>query len=105
MVNHNPETVSTVYDECDKLICDEVSYESVLDIYEREQPNGVVVSMGGQLPNNIAIRLHRAGVKILGTSPESIDAAEDRQKFSALLDKLEIDQPRWSHLTDPSKSS
>src|SRR5260370_16204185 len=102
MVNHNPETVSTVYDECDKLICDEVSFESVLELYEREQPNGVVVSMGGQLPNNLAIRLHRAGVHVLGTSAESIDVAEDRRKFSALLDHLGIDQPRWEHVTHAS---
>jgi carbamoyl-phosphate synthase large subunit len=104
MLNYNPETVSTDYDVCDKLIFDEVSYESVLDIYEREQPNGVVVSMGGQLPNNIAIRLHQAGVRILGTSAESIDTAEDRQKFSALLDRLKIDQPLWDHLTDFSEA-
>jgi carbamoyl-phosphate synthase large subunit len=102
MVNFNPETVSTDYDVCDKLVFDEISYESVLDVYEREQPNGVVVSMGGQLPNNIAIRLHQAGVKILGTNAESIDTAENRQKFSALLDRLKIDQPLWSHLVDPS---
>lgn len=104
MVNYNPETVSTDYDVCDKLVFDEVSFESVLDVYEREQPNGVVVSMGGQLPNNIAIRLHEAGVKILGTSAESIDTAEDRQKFSALLDRLKIDQPAWDHLTDVSQA-
>jgi carbamoyl-phosphate synthase large subunit len=102
MVNYNPETVSTDYDECDKLIFDEVSFESVLEIYEREQPYGVVVSMGGQLPNNLAIRLHRAGVRILGTSAESIDMAEDRHKFSALLDKLGIDQPPWEHVTHAS---
>ena len=102
MVNYNPETVSTDYDECDKLIFDEVSFESVLEIYEREQPYGVVVSMGGQLPNNLAIRLHRAGVRILGTSAESIDRAEDRHKFGALLDQLGIDQPRWGHITSAS---
>jgi carbamoyl-phosphate synthase large subunit len=102
MVNYNPETVSTDYDECDKLIFDEVSFESVLEIYEREQPYGVVVSMGGQLPNNLAIRLHRAGVRILGTSAESIDRAEDRHKFGALLDQLGIDQPRWEHITHAS---
>src|SRR5258706_4402684 len=103
MYNYNPETVTSDYDVCDKLIFDEVSFEKVLDVYEREQPNGVVVSMGGQLPNNIAIRLHQAGVKILGTSPESIDTAENRQKFSALLDRLNIDQPKWAHLTDANE--
>lgn len=99
MLNYNPETVSTDYDVCDQLIFDEVSFESVLDLYEREQPEGVVVSMGGQIPNNLAIKLHRAGVKILGTSAKSIDIAEDRRKFSALLDELKIDQPKWFHLT------
>ncbi|HEY3357904.1 MAG TPA: carbamoyl-phosphate synthase (glutamine-hydrolyzing) large subunit [Polyangia bacterium] len=100
MVNYNPETVSTDYDVCDRLVFDEVSYEAILDLYQREQPYGVCVSMGGQLPNNLAIKLHRAGVQILGTSPESIDAAEDRRKFGALLDRLGIDQPRWCHVTD-----
>ena len=100
MLNYNPETVSTDYDVCDQLVFDEISFETVLDLHERERPIGVVVSMGGQLPNNLALRLHRAGVPILGTSAESIDAAEDRQKFSALLDRLGIDQPRWAHLTD-----
>ncbi len=102
MLNYNPETVSTDYDTCDKLYFDEISLETVLDLYEREQPHGVIVSMGGQIPNNLAIGLHRAGVKILGTSPENIDRAEDRQKFSALLDELGIDQPRWLHVTDAS---
>ncbi len=100
MLNYNPETVSTDYDVCDKLIFDEVSYESVLDVYDRERPDGVVVSMGGQVPNNLAIRLHRAGVKILGTSAEDIDRAEDRSKFSTLMDELGIAQPKWAHLTD-----
>ena len=100
MVNYNPETVSTDYDVCDKLIFDEISLESVLDIYDREQPDGVVVNMGGQIPNNLALRLHQAGVKILGTHPEDIDRAEDRSKFSALLDELEIDQPAWFHVTE-----
>ena len=100
MLNYNPETVSTDYDECDKLIFDEISLESVLDIYEREQPYGVIVGMGGQIPNNLAIQLHNAGVRVLGTSPQDIDNAEDRSKFSALLDKLGIDQPRWAHVTD-----
>ena len=100
MLNYNPETVSTDYDVCDKLIFDEISLETVLDIYEQEKPEGIVVSMGGQLPNNLAYRLHQAGVKILGTSAQNIDMAENRQKFSALLDRLGVDQPRWSHVTD-----
>ncbi len=100
MLNYNPETVSTDYDVCDKLVFDEISLETVLDIYEREQPYGVVVGMGGQVPNNLALKLHRRGVRILGTSPESIDAAEDRNKFGALLDRLGIDQPKWAHVTD-----
>lgn len=100
MLNYNPETVSTDYDSCDKLIFDEVSLETVLEVYEREQPHGIVVSMGGQMPNNLAIRLHRAGARILGTSAESIDTAEDRRKFSALLDELGVDQPRWAHVVD-----
>ena len=104
MVNYNPETVSTDYDECDKLVFDEISFETILDLYELEKPEGIVVSMGGQVPNNLAIRLHRAGVKILGTSAESIDNAEDRSKFGALLDELEIDQPKWGHVTDPDKA-
>ena len=95
MINHNPETVSTDYDVCDKLYFEELSFERVLDIYEREMPLGVVVSMGGQIPNNLVLPLHTAGVTILGTSPSSIDRAEDRHKFSALLDKLSIDQPAW----------
>lgn len=98
MLNYNPETVSTDYDVCDKLIFDEISFESVLEIYEREKPDGVVVNMGGQIPNNLALRLHRAGVKVLGTPPENIDRAEDRSKFSALLDELGIDQPAWFHV-------
>jgi carbamoyl-phosphate synthase large subunit len=104
MVNYNPETVSTDYDMCDRLVFDEISLETVLDLCEREKPIGVVVSMGGQLPNNLALRLHQAGVPILGTSAESIDTAEDRQKFSALLDRLGIDQPRWAHLTDVAEA-
>jgi len=104
MLNFNPETVSTDWDECDKLIFDEVSYESVLDLYEKERPDGVIVSMGGQIPNNLALRLHKAGVKILGTSAESIDSAEDRKKFSALLDRLGIDQPAWAQLTERSNA-
>ncbi len=99
MLNYNPETVSTDWDECDRLVFDEVSLESVLDLWESERPEAVIVSMGGQVPNNLALRLARAGVKILGTSAESIDMAEDRRKFSGLLDQLGIDQPAWTHLT------
>jgi carbamoyl-phosphate synthase large subunit len=104
MLNYNPETVSTDYDTCDKLVFDEISIETVLDIYEREQPYGIVVSMGGQVPNNLAMRLAKAGARILGTSAESIDGAEDRNKFSALLDRLGVDQPRWAHMTDASSA-
>ena len=102
MLNYNPETVSTDYDVCDRLVFDEVSLESVLDLYEREKPDGVIVSMGGQIPNNLAMRLHRAGVRILGTDPEDIDRAENRKRFSALLDSLGIDQPVWRHVTEAS---
>ncbi|MGH9388335.1 MAG: carbamoyl phosphate synthase large subunit, partial [Vicinamibacteria bacterium] len=100
MLNYNPETVSTDYDVVDRLIFDEISLESVLDVFETERPEGVVVSMGGQIPNNLALRLHEAGVPIVGTHPKDIDRAEDRSKFSALLDELGIDQPQWSHATD-----
>lgn len=103
MVNYNPETVSTDYDICDKLYFDELSLERVLDIYEMERPVGVIISTGGQVPNNLALKLHAAGVKILGTHPHNIDQAEDRHKFSALLDKLKIDQPVWRELTSLSK--
>jgi carbamoyl-phosphate synthase large subunit len=99
VLNYNPETVSTDYDVSDRLIFDEISFENVMEVWEREKPEGVIVSMGGQVPNNLAIRLHRAGVKILGTSAESIDCAENREKFSGLLDRLGIDQPRWSSTT------
>jgi carbamoyl-phosphate synthase large subunit len=99
MVNCNPETVSTDYDICDKLYFEELSFERILDICEKEDPLGVIVSMGGQTPNNLALTLHRAGVNILGTSPVSIDIAEDRHKFSRLLDDLGIDQPPWKELT------
>ena len=99
MVNYNPETVSTDYDVCDKLYFDELSFESVLDICEKEKPIGVIVSMGGQIPNNLALKLDKAGVKLLGTSARSIDNAEDRHKFSKLLDTLGIDQPEWNELT------
>ncbi|MBC7188070.1 MAG: carbamoyl-phosphate synthase (glutamine-hydrolyzing) large subunit [Calditrichaeota bacterium] len=98
MVNYNPETVSTDYDECDRLYFDELSFETVLDIYEKENPLGVIISAGGQIPNNLAMKCHRAGVRVLGTSPVDIDQAEDRRKFSALLDSLGIDQPEWKEL-------
>ncbi len=96
MVNCNPETVSTDYDICDRLYFEELSFERVLDIWEFELPEGIIVSMGGQVPNNLAPRLHKVGVRILGTSPEDIDRAEDRNKFSTLLDTLGIDQPQWT---------
>ncbi len=99
MLNYNPETVSTDYDICDRLVFDEISLESVLDLCEYEKPDGVVVSMGGQIPNNLALRLQEVGIPILGTSALDIDRAEDRSKFSALLDELGIEQPRWRHAT------
>ena len=99
MINYNPETVSTDYDTCDRLYFDELSFERVMDIVELEVPKGVIVSTGGQIPNNLAMRLHGQHVNILGTSPESIDRAEDRRKFSFMCDELGIDQPRWSELT------
>lgn len=99
MINYNPETVSTDYDMCDRLYFDELTFERVLDIVDAEEPAGVIVSVGGQIPNNLAMRLHLAGVTILGTSPDLIDKAEDRQKFSQMLDQLEIDQPRWKQLS------
>ena len=104
MINCNPETVSTDYDICDKLYFDELTLERVLDIYEKENPLGVVVSMGGQIPNNLALPLHNAGVSILGTTPHNIDRAENRHKFSQLLDKLGIDQPVWKELTSVRKA-
>lgn len=100
MINYNPETVSTDYDICDKLYFEEMSFERVLDIYEKESPEGIIVSMGGQIPNNLAMKLYNAGVNILGTSPLKIDNAEDRHKFSNILDQMEIDQPAWAELTD-----
>ncbi len=100
MINYNPETVSTDYDICDRLYFDELTFERVMDIIEMEAPYGVVVSTGGQIPNNLAMPLHRQGVNILGTSAESIDRAEDRQKFSSMCDALGIDQPRWRELTN-----
>ena len=99
MINYNPETVSTDYDMCDRLYFDELTFERVMDIIEMEQPHGVIVSTGGQIPNNLAMKLHRQSVPILGTSPVNIDRAENRGKFSAMLDKLGIDQPKWSALT------
>jgi carbamoyl-phosphate synthase large subunit len=99
MINYNPETVSTDYDVCSRLFFDELTLERVLDIVDLECPKGVVISMGGQIPNNLAMRLHKQKVPIMGTSPEDIDRAENRQKFSSLLDELNIDQPRWSELT------
>ncbi|XP_051510953.1 CAD protein-like [Myxocyprinus asiaticus] len=100
MVNYNPETVSTDYDMCDRLYFDEISFEVVMDIYEMENPEGVILSMGGQLPNNIAMSLHRQQCRILGTSPECIDSAENRFKFSRMLDTIGISQPRWKELSD-----
>ena len=100
MINFNPETVSTDYDTCDRLFFDELSFERVMDIVELEQPRGVVVSTGGQIANNLVMRLHGQHVPILGTAPESIDNAENRHKFSSLLDTLRIDQPRWKELVE-----
>ncbi|MCP4599603.1 MAG: carbamoyl-phosphate synthase (glutamine-hydrolyzing) large subunit [Proteobacteria bacterium] len=99
MVNHNPETVSTDYDECDRLYFDELSFESVADIYEKESPLGIILSMGGQVPNNLAMRCFGAGMRVLGTSPRDIDRAENRNTFSSLLEKLEVPQPPWRELT------
>ncbi len=99
MINYNPETVSTDYDMCDRLYFDELTYERVMDIYEIEQPHGVIVSVGGQIPNNLALRLDESGVEILGTKATSIDKAEDRHKFSSIVDALAIDQPKWKELT------
>ena len=99
MINYNPETVSTDYDMCDRLYFDELTFERVMDIYDLENPHGVVVSVGGQIPNNLALKLDRNGVPILGTSAEDIDRAEDRNKFSSIVDELGIDQPKWKELT------
>ncbi|HAB52727.1 MAG: carbamoyl phosphate synthase large subunit [Ignavibacteria bacterium RIFOXYB2_FULL_35_12] len=104
MINCNPETVSTDYDTCDKLYFEELTLERVLDIYEKELPDGLIVSMGGQIPNNLAVKLHKAGVKILGTSPAQIDNAENRHKFSQILDNYDIDQPEWKELTSLSEA-
>lgn len=100
MINYNPETVSTDYDMSDRLYFEEVSFECVMDIYCLEDPTGIILSMGGQLPNNIAMDLHRQQARILGTSPDSIDGAENRFKFSRLLDRIKIMQPRWKELTN-----
>lgn len=99
MINYNPETVSTDYDMCDRLYFDELTFERVMDILELENPHGVIVSTGGQIPNNLALRLDAQGINILGTSAKSIDNAEDREKFSAMLDRIGVDQPRWRELT------
>ena len=100
MINYNPETVSTDYDMCDRLYFDELSFERVMDILDLEMPRGVIVSVGGQIPNNLAMKLYRQQVPVLGTSPISIDRAENRHKFSAMLDQLGIDQPRWKEMTN-----
>lgn len=100
MLNFNPETVSTDYDMCDRLYFHEISFEAVMDIYEIENPTGVILSMGGQLPNNIAVPLSRAGAKIFGSSPDTVDNAENRFKFSRMLDSINISQPRWKELSD-----
>ena len=99
MINYNPETVSTDYDTCDRLYFDELTFERVMDVIELENPYGVMVSMGGQIPNNLAMKLHGQEVPVLGTSPLKIDNAEDREKFSSLLDELKVDQPRWARLS------
>ena len=99
MINYNPETVSTDYDMCDRLYFDELTFERTMDVIDIENPKGVIVSVGGQIPNNLAMKFHRQNVPILGTSPTSIDRAENRHKFSAMLDSLKIDQPRWKELT------
>ena len=99
VINYNPETVSTDYDECDRLYFDELSLEGILSIYEKEKPIGVIISMGGQIPNRLAMELYNAGVNILGTLPSSIDRAENRHKFSKLLDDMNIDQPAWQEST------
>ena len=98
MLNCNPETVSTDYDECDRLYFDEITFETVREIYDREQPYGMIVSVGGQTANNLALRCHQAGMRILGTSPQSIDSAENRQKFSALCDSIGVAQPAWTEV-------
>ncbi|MEJ2616462.1 MAG: carbamoyl-phosphate synthase (glutamine-hydrolyzing) large subunit [Ignavibacteriaceae bacterium] len=98
MINCNPETVSTDYDICDKLYFEQLTFERVLDIYDKENPEGVIISMGGQVPNNLAMKLHNTGLKVLGTSAVQIDNAENRHKFSQILDKIGVDQPEWKEL-------
>jgi len=104
MINYNPETVSTDYDICDKLYFEELSFERILDIYDKEMPKGVIISMGGQIPNNLAMKLHNVDIPILGTSPDDIDNAENRNKFSKILDNLKVNQPDWKELTSLSKA-
>ena len=99
MINYNPETVSTDFDEADRLYFEELGWERVMDIYELEQASGVVVSVGGQLPQNIALRLKQSGVNVLGTATAMIDTAEDRHKFSSILDKVGVDQPEWTEVS------
>jgi carbamoylphosphate synthase large subunit len=98
VINYNPETVSTDYNECDRLYFEDLSLETILDIYNKERPLGVILSVGGQIPNTLAMQLHTAGVTILGTTAENIDTAEDRHKFSHLLDRLGVAQPAWKEL-------
>ncbi|KAA3612081.1 MAG: carbamoyl-phosphate synthase (glutamine-hydrolyzing) large subunit [Calditrichaeota bacterium] len=104
MINYNPETVSTDYDECDRLYFEELTFETVADIYEKENPLGILIAMGGQTPNNLALKFHEAGMRVLGTSPKKIDQAEDRHKFSSLLDTLGVDQPQWSELSSMAEA-
>ena len=104
LINYNPETVSTDYDEVDRLYFDEIRLETVMDIYDKENPEGVIISMGGQVANNLALPLESMGAKILGTSATQIDRAEDRHKFSSMLDSLGIDQPEWSELTSMAEA-
>ena len=104
MINYNPETVSTDFDEVDRLYFEELSFERVMDIYELENSEGCVISVGGQLPQNIALKLFHEGAKILGTSPEDIDKAENRHKFSSILDSIGVDQPEWKELTSVNEA-
>jgi carbamoyl-phosphate synthase large subunit len=98
LINYNPETVSTDYDECDRLYFDELSFETIYEIYQKENPAGMIIAMGGQIANNLALRFHEAGLNVIGTSPANIDRAENRHTFSSLLDELQIDQPEWEEL-------